>query len=124
MTLREKIKKAISKHVNFVNLNIQNSFIDALMEAIESESGWIKVDYNNPATLPSKKILGAGEYGVTVIGFDWQEYLDSGDGDRGVVNFDFEKNYFLEPCTGEDGFIPAPWITHWMPFPKPPKEGK
>jgi hypothetical protein len=66
--------------------------------------------------LPNKQTRYAGRYGVTVLGFDLDEYVDSGSCDPCEVSFDFKKKQFLSLCT--NGSWIAVGITHWTP--KPP----
>lgn len=70
---------------------------------------------------PSSKTPHAGRYGVTVLGFDADEYLDSGSCTPFNVLYDFRKKQFLTLAHGDGKTI---WIeigvTHWMPLPSGP----
>jgi len=77
--------------------------------------------------LPNKKTRYAGTYGVTVLGFDKQEYIDSGYCTPSTYLFMFKENRFETLVIGgknESEFIPAPWVSHWMQLPKTPKINK
>lgn len=75
--------------------------------------------------LPDKNTRYAGQYGVSVIGWDEQEHIDAGCRPFDV-SFIFENNCFMELTPGlnhpEDGdWIKAPWVTHWCEFPEVPE---
>jgi len=71
--------------------------------------------------VPTRKTVHAGKYGVTVLGFDFDEYLDSGSCIPFDVLYDFKKKKFMSLAHGNGKTI---WIetclTHWMPLPSGP----
>jgi hypothetical protein len=70
---------------------------------------------------PTRKTLYASKYGVTVLGFDLDEYLDSGSCNPFDVNYDFKKRQFLMLAYGKGKTLWVPvCITHWMPLPPIP----
>ena len=74
--------------------------------------------------LPTKENKYAGEFGISVIGCDMEDY-------RPIpmnVIFNFEHNIFLSHATGLNDPIYGDWlpihITHWMEYPSLPGEEK
>lgn len=71
--------------------------------------------------LPDKNTRYAGRHGVTVLGFDENEYNDSGSCDPKEVSFMFKEKIFLVCAYGKDNIS---WvrdtITHWKELPKIP----
>jgi hypothetical protein len=70
---------------------------------------------------PNRNTPHAGKYGVTVLGFDLDEYLDSGYCNPFDVNYNFKKQQFIMLAygNGKTSWVPA-CITHWMPLPPVP----
>ena len=83
-------------------------------------SDWICVEDR----LPDKNARYSGEFGVSVLGFDMGEYIDTNNYTPHEVSFNFEKNCFQVLGYGHNDteWIDAPWITHWMELPEVPSE--
>lgn len=83
--------------------------------------------------LPNKKTRYAGRYEVQVLGFDEDEYKDSGSYTPCHVIFNFKNmpkrpelgiypNSFVQLASSHDGAIWYPAeITHWAELPEGPK---
>jgi hypothetical protein len=70
---------------------------------------------------PTRKTLHTGKHGVSVLGFDYDEYLDSGSCIPFEVLYDFRKKEFLSVAHGgEETIWVEAGITHWMPLPSGP----
>lgn len=71
--------------------------------------------------LPNRETPYASKYGVSVLGFDLDEYLDSSCQPTDLI-FNFESKKFEAQCTN-GSFIPV-GITHWLPMPPIPARQK
>lgn len=72
--------------------------------------------------LPNRKTRYAGKYGVLVLAFDLDEFIDSGSCDPAHICYDFKKKQFLSLAHGYKGavvWIPTN-VTHWLPLPPIP----
>lgn len=72
-------------------------------------SGWVKVDYTKPETLP--------EFGVDVIVYAPEEK------DPVIIDHCFkgaDGNVYWDWCNNPDTYKPT--VTHWQPLPAPPGE--
>lgn len=75
--------------------------------------------------LPDRKTPYASKFGVPVLGFDLDEYYDSGCEPMTLL-FSFKSKQFEALCCGGAGgstFIPV-GITHWLPMPPIPARQK
>lgn len=83
-----------------------------------SKTIWHKVSQK----LPNKKTRYASKYGVPVLGFDEDEYKDSGSCNPFIVSFMYKEKCFFQIAHGKKGtcWVPAE-ITHWTELPKGPK---
>jgi hypothetical protein len=71
--------------------------------------------------LPNKKTRYAGRFGVTVLGFDLDEFIDSGSCNPKHLIFKFKSKQFED--LGSDGSFYPVGITHWTPLPPIPIYG-
>jgi len=71
--------------------------------------------------LPDRKTRYAGKFGVPVLAFDLDEFIDSGSCDPASVCYDFKKKQFLSLAYGSKGTVWLPTlVTHWLPLPPNP----
>ena len=85
---------------------------------LKSVPKWHKVSKCHP----TNKTRHARRYGVPVLGFDEDEFKDSGYCTPFDVNYDFKKKWFYQLAHGSEGVV---WveamITHWIELPEVPK---
>ncbi len=72
--------------------------------------------------LPDRNTRYSGEFGVSVLCFDEDEYLDSGYFNPCLYIFDFGEQFFKTLAYGENDTM---WVqasvTHWTELPEIPK---
>lgn len=82
-----------------------------------TQDKWISIKKK----VPNSKTRYAGTHAVTVLGYDEDEYKDSGSCQPYDVTFTFKTQKFMQLAFGDNKSI---WIeasiTHWMPMPKAP----
>lgn len=91
-------------------MNLVQEFVNTLPASLSSPgSGWVKVDYTKPETLP--------EFGVDVIVYAPEEK------DPVIIDHCFkgaDGNVYWDWCNNPDTHKPT--VTHWQPLPAPPGE--
>jgi len=68
--------------------------------------------------LPTKNDRYASKFGIGVLGFDMEEHKIAGCNPF-ECTFIWESQRF-EVLTSHGEWIPAFWVSHWRPLPKPP----
>jgi len=91
-------------------MNLVQEFVNTLPASLSSPgSGWVKVDYSKPETLP--------EFGLDVFVYAPEEK------DPFIIDHCFkgsDGNIYWDWCNNPDTHKPT--VTHWRPLPAPPGE--